>query len=154
MEFNEEASVNIPLSRELKLFMKSISAAYRFFVTQSDHELYQRALMLDLIHSEKVKDLALRFDRVPEGGNLPLNRDDLFSFFTLLDLVCRSHESSIGDAYKSLMTQVNEIGGKKYDAIRSTELSLAYSLLARIREDFSEDPEFEEISERLQLLEN
>ncbi|MBK9638492.1 MAG: hypothetical protein IPO63_12025 [Bacteroidetes bacterium] len=48
--------------------------------------------------------------------------------------------------------KVNQISEQKYNEVRSTELLIAQTLLQQLKSDFDEDPDFEEIRERIGLM--
>ncbi len=146
-------SIEITVSKELKLFIRSVAASYRFIFSQQRYELVQKADMLELVELEKVAELASRFAAVMENTKLNLTRHELYELYTMLDLVCKSFLCDIGDDYKAIAMKLNQVDEDRYNQVRSTELSIAQVLIQQIRKDFSADPEFEEIVERLEMLE-
>ncbi len=145
-------SIGITASKELKLFVRSMVASYQFIFQQEKFELVQKADMLELIDRDAVGNLALRFAAVAENTRMNFTRQELYVFYTMIDLVCRSFLCDIGDEYKAITMKLNKVNEEKYNAVRNTELSIAQALLQKIRSEFSADPDFEEILERLEML--
>jgi hypothetical protein len=69
-----------------------------------------------------------------------------------MELVCRSFLTEIGDTYKEITMRINKVDEEKYNAVRNIELKIAQTLIQQIRVDFAKDPDFEEIEEKLEML--
>jgi hypothetical protein len=145
-------SIDITVSKELKLFVRSISSTYQFVFKQQKFEFVQRADMLELIDLEGVGDLALKFAALVENSKMTLTRKELYLFYTMMELVCRSFLCEIGDEFKEIAMKLNKVSEDKYNSVRSMELSIAQTLIQKIKQDFAADPEFDEIVERLEML--
>ena len=74
--------------------------------------------------------------------------------YMMIDMVCRSFLCEIGDDYKAIAMKVNKVNEARYNQVRSTELYIAQALLEQFRKDFTVDPDFEELVERLALLDS
>lgn len=145
-------SIEISVSRELKLFVKSMAASYQFIFQHENADFVQRAMMIDLVDRNGVGMLAERFATQREGEKMELSKQELYLFYTMMELVCRSFLSDVGDEFKSVAMKVNKVDEEKYNEVRNMELKIAQTLLQQIRRDFMEDQEFEEICDRLDLL--
>jgi hypothetical protein len=145
-------SIEITAAKELKLFVRSMAASYRFIFQQMEVDFVKRADMLELIEHEEVSKLAARFATVPDGDKLVLTRVELYQLYTMMELVCRSFLTEIGDAYKEITMRINKVDEEKYNAVRNVELKIAQTLIQQIRVDFAKDPDFVEIEEKLEML--
>lgn len=145
-------SIEISVTRELKLFVRSMAASYQFICQHEKHDFVQRAMMIDLVDKGGVALLAERFATQPEGEKMELSKQELYLFYTMMELVCRSFLSDVGDDFKAVAMKVNKVSEEKFNEVRNMELKIAQTLLQQIRRDFMEDPEFEEISDRIDLL--
>ncbi|MFN8153267.1 MAG: hypothetical protein U0Y08_03135 [Bacteroidia bacterium] len=145
-------SIEISVSRELKLFVRSMAASYQFIFQHENADFVQRAMMIDLVDRNGVGMLAERFATQREGEKMELSKQELYLFYTMMELVCRSFLSDVGDEFKSVAMKVNKVDEEKYNEVRNMELKIAQTLLQQIRRDFMEDQEFEEICDRLDLL--
>lgn len=144
--------IEITVTRELKLFMRSVAASYQFIFQQERYDLVQKAGMLDLVDKKGVAELASRFAAVQEKTRLKLTKEEVYLFYTMLELVCRSFLCEIGDDYKKIAMKINKVSESRYNEVRSTELNIAQTIIQQIRKDFNEDPDFEEITARLEIL--
>jgi hypothetical protein len=72
--------------------------------------------------------------------------------YTMLELVCRSFLTEAGDAYKEMAMRVNQVSSERFNSVRSMELSIAQTLIQKFATDFREDPDFDELSERIAIL--
>jgi len=70
----------------------------------------------------------------------------------MLELVCRSFLTEAGDAYKEMAMRVNQVSTERFNSVRSMELTIAQTLIGKFSDDFRDDPEFDELSERIALL--
>jgi hypothetical protein len=144
--------IDITITKELRLLVRSVAASYQFIFRQEKYDLVQRAGMLDLIDVKGVADLAARFSASQEHTKLVLSKEEVYLFYTMLELVCRSFLCDIGDDYKQIAMKINKVSEEHYNSVRNTELMIAQAIIQQIRKDFNEDPDFEEITERLELL--
>jgi len=145
-------SIEITAAKELKLFVRSMAASYRFIFQQMEVDFVKRADMLELIEHEEVSKLAARFATVADGDKIILKRIELYQLYTMMELVCRSFLTEIGDAYKEIAMRINKVDEEKYNAVRNVELKIAQTLIQQIRVDFAKDPDFDEIEEKLEML--
>lgn len=145
-------SIEITISNELKLFVRSIAASYQFVFQQEQYDFVQRAMLIDLIDKNGVGMLASRFAAASKGDKLELSKEELYLLYTMMELVCRSFLTDVGDDYKEIAMKVNKVTEEKYNEVRNLELKIAQTLIQQIRNDFMEDPDFEEINDRIELL--
>lgn len=145
-------AVEITVSKELKLFIRSMAASYHFIFEQEKYDFVQRAMMIDLVNKQGVKVLAARFANAPIGEKLELMKEEVYLLYTMMELVCRSFLCDVGDDYKSIAMQLNQVSEEHYNEVRNTELMIAQTLIRKISGDFAEDPDFEEVAERIALL--
>ncbi len=129
-----------------------MAASYQFIFQHEKYDFVQRAMMIDLVDKGGVGLLAARFATQPEGEKMELSKQELYLFYTMMELVCRSFLSDVGDDYKAVAMKVNKVSEEKYNEVRNMELKIAQTLLQQIRRDFMEDPDFEEICDRIDLL--
>ncbi|MFM1745756.1 MAG: hypothetical protein RLZZ630_1693 [Bacteroidota bacterium] len=144
--------VEITVSNELKLFIRSMAASYHFIFGQEQYDFVQRAMMIDLVDKEGVARLASRFASTPAGEKLELSKEDVYMMYCMMDLVSRSFLCDVGDDYKAMAMRLGQVGEAQYNAVRNTELMIAQTLLRKFGEDFKDDPDFEEITHRISLL--
>lgn len=145
-------SIDISVSKELKLFIRSMTASYQFIFQQEQYEFVQRTMMIDLVNKEGVTELANKFALAGIGEKIELTREELYLMYTMMELVCRSFLCDVGDDYKAIAMKVNQVSEEKFNEVRNTELKIAQTLIQQIRKEFSEDPDFDEINERIELL--
>lgn len=150
MQFKE--AIDITVSKELKLFVRSMAATYQFIFKQEKFEFVQKADMLELVDLEGVAQIALKFAATPENSKMTLTRQELYQFYKMMDLVCRSFLTEIGDEYKAIAMRASKVSESKYNEVRSMELSIAQTLISKIKKDFAADPDFDEILETLEIL--
>jgi hypothetical protein len=144
--------IEISITKELKLFIRSIAASYRYISGQEQYDLIRKANMLELIDTEAIAHLASRFEAAQEKSKLILTKQEVFDLYMMIDMVCRSFLCEIGDDYKAIAMKVNKVNEERYNQVRSTELFIAQALLEQFRKDFMVDPDFEELVERLALI--
>ena len=129
-----------------------MAASYRFIFQQDRFDFVKRADMLELVELDEVANLAVRFATIPEDSKLILTRRELYQMYTMMELVCRSFLTEIGDEYKAIAMRMNKVDEEKYNAVRNVELKIAQTLIQSIKQDFAADPDFDEIIERLEIL--
>ena len=129
-----------------------MAASYRFIFQQDRFDFVKRADMLELVEMDEVANLAVRFATIPEDSKLILTRRELYQMYTMMELVCRSFLTEIGDEYKAIAMRMNKVDEDKYNSVRNVELKIAQTLIQSIKQDFAADPDFDEIIERLEIL--
>ena len=129
-----------------------MAASYRFIFQQDRFDFVKRADMLELVELDEVANLAVRFAIIPEDSKLILTRRELYQMYTMMELVCRSFLTEIGDEYKAIAMRMNKVDEEKYNAVRNVELKIAQTLIQSTKQDFAADPDFDEIIERLEIL--
>ncbi len=145
-------SIEITVSEELKLFIRSMASSYHFVFQQEKYDFVQRAMQIDLVDLNGVAQLAQRFAAQRAKEKMELSKEEIYLLYTLMEMVCRSFLHDVGDDYKLIAMKVNQISEQKYNEVRSTELLIAQTLLQQLKSDFDEDPDFEEIRERINLM--
>ena len=145
-------SIEISISKELKLFIRSMAASYQFIFQQENYDFVQRTMVIDLVNKEGVTVLANKFAVAGIGEKIELTREEFYLMYTMMELVCRSFLCDVGDDYKAIAMKVNQVSEEKFNEVRNTELKIAQTLIQQIRKEFSEDPDFDEINERIELL--
>ncbi len=129
-----------------------MAASYQFIFQQEKYDFVQRAMMLDLVNKEGVAMLANKFSLSSEGDKIELTKDELYMMYTMMELVCRSFLCDVGDDYKAIAMSVNKVSDEKFNEVRNVELKIAQTLIQQIKKEFIEDPDFDEINERIELL--
>lgn len=145
-------SIEITVSEELKLFIRSMASSYHFVFQQEKYDFVQRAMKIDLVDINGVAQLAKRFAIQKPKEKMELSREEIYLLYTMMEMVCRSFLHDVGDDYKAIAMKVNKISLERYNEVRSTELLIAQTLLQQLRTDLDEDPDFEEIRDRIALM--
>lgn len=144
--------IEITVSEELKLFIKSIAASFQFIFYQDKYDLQRKSEMLELIERTEVAEFAAKIERTPANSRLKLLRSEVYLFYTLMEIVCRSFLTGIADDFKSMALKHNKISEERYLEVRNTELKIAQALIQQIKKDFKGEEDFEELLEKIEML--
>ncbi|MBL7924561.1 MAG: hypothetical protein JNL88_10225 [Bacteroidia bacterium] len=147
-------SIEITVTNELKLFIRSMAASYQFIFQQEKYDLVQRAMLIDLVDRNGVGLLANKFATSVTGEKLELSKEEIYLLYTMMELVCRSFLCDVGDDYKAIAMKVNKVTEDRFNEVRNLELKIAQTLIQQIRRDFIDDPDFEEVNDRIELLDH
>ncbi len=145
--------IEISVSAELKLFIKSIAASFQFIFYQDKYDLTRRADMLEIIERSEVAEFALKIEQTEIDSRIELSRNEVYLFYTLMEIVCRSFLTEIADDFKLMALKHNKISEERYLEVRNTELKIAQTLIQQIKKDFSGEEDFEELLEKIDMLE-
>ncbi|MBK9638491.1 MAG: hypothetical protein IPO63_12020 [Bacteroidetes bacterium] len=75
-------SIEITVSEELKLFIRSMASSYHFVFQQEKYDFVQRAMQIDLVDLNGVAQLAQRFAaQRAKGEDGIVQRGDLFAVY-------------------------------------------------------------------------
>ena len=144
--------IEISVSAELKLFIKSIAASFQFIFYQDKYDLQRRAEMLELIERSEVAEFAAKIEHTALNTTVRLSRKEVYLFYTLMEIVCRSFLTEIADDFKAMALKHNKITKERYLEVRNTELKIAQALIQQIKKDFANEEDFEEILEKIEML--
>ena len=144
--------IEISMSTELKLFIKSIAASFQFIFNQNKYDLQRRADVLEIIERSDVAEFAAKVERTEVNSKIQLSREEVYLFYTLMDIVCRSFLTEIADDFKVMALRHNKITEERYLEVRNTELKIAQALIQQIKKDFKGEDDFEELLEKMEML--
>lgn len=144
--------IEISVSAELKLFIKSIAASFQFIFYQDKYDLQRKAEMLEIIERSEVAEFAAKIERTEANAKIRLSRAEVYLFYTLMEIVCRSFLTEIADDFKEMALKHNKISEERYLEVRNTELKIAQALIQQIKKDFSGEEDFEELLEKIEML--
>ena len=144
--------IEISVSTELKLFIKSIAASFQFIFSQNKYDLQRRADVIEIIERSEVAEFATKVERTEVNSKIQLSRAEVYLFYTLMDIVCRSFLTEIADDFKAMALKHNKITEERYLEVRNTELKIAQALIQQIKKDFAGEDDFEELLERIEML--
>jgi hypothetical protein len=150
---HSKESIEITIGEELKLFVKSITASYSFIFMQDKYDFARRVDMLELLDKTEVMQFAIKIEQAPIGSTLILSRKEVYLFYTVMEVVCRSFLTEIADDFKEMALRHNKVTEERYNEVRNTELKIAQVLIQQIKKDFANEPGFEELLEEIDMLE-
>ena len=119
---NSKDSIEITISVELKLFVKSITASFHFIFHQTNYDFSQRVEMLELLDNTEVGQFASKIEQAPINSYLSLSRNEVYLLYTIMEVVCRSFLTEIADDFKTMALKHNKVTEEKYNEVRNTEL--------------------------------
>lgn len=146
-------SIEITVGAELKLFIKSITASFSFIFLQDKYDFARRVDMLELVDKTEVMQFAAKIEQAEEGSALTLSRKEVYLFYTVMEIVCRSFLTEIADDFKAMALKHNKVTEERYNEVRNTELKIAQVLIQQIKKDFANEPGFEDLLEEIDMLE-
>lgn len=144
--------IEISVSTELKLFIKSIAASFQFIFYQDKYDLTRRADMLEIIERSEVAEFASKIEHTAVDSKIQLSRGEVYLFYTLMEIVCRSFLTEIADDFKAMALKHNKITEERYLEVRNTELKIAQALIQQIKKDFASEENFEDLLEKIDML--
>jgi hypothetical protein len=147
-------SIEISIGTELKLFIKSITASFNYIFFQDKYDFARRVDMLELLDKTEVGQFAAKIEMAPVNSMLTLSREEVYLLYTVMEVVCRSFLTEIADDFKAMALRHNKVTEEKYNEVRNTELKIAQVLIQQIKKDFSSEPGFEEILEKIEMLDD
>jgi len=144
--------IEISVSTELKLFIKSIAASFQFIFNQNKYALQQRVDVLEIIERSEVVAFASKIEQTQVQDKISLSRTEVYLFYSLMEVVCRSFLTDFADDFKAMALKHNKITEEHYLEVRNTELKIAQALIQQIKKDFAGEEDFEELLEKIELL--
>ena len=153
VSLKSKESIEISIGLELKLFIKSITASFNYIFYQDKYDFARRVDMLELLDKTEVGQFAVKIEMAPVNSMLTLSRGEVYLLYTVMEVVCRSFLTEIADDFKAMALKHNKVTEEKYNEVRNTELKIAQVLIQQIKKDFSIEPQFEELLEKIEMLE-
>ncbi len=154
VSLQSKESIEISIGMELKLFIKSITASFNYIFYQDRYDFARRVDMLELLDKTEVGQFAVKIENAPVNSMLTLSREEVYLLYTVMEVVCRSFLTEIADDFKAMALKHSKVSEDKYNEVRNTELKIAQVLIQQIKKDFSNEPRFEEILEKIEMLED
>ena len=150
---HSKEAIEITVGEELKLFIKSITASFSIIFYKDRYDFARRVEMLELLDKTEVMQFANKIEAAETGSTILLTRKEVYLFYTVMEVVCRSFLTDIADDFKEMALKHNKVTEEKYNEVRNTELKIAQVLIRQIKTDFANEPGFEELLEEIDMLE-
>ncbi len=144
--------LSIKVTREFRQLVNISIAAGKFILIHPHYELIKEAMRLDMFADDMLEDFEVHNWQYEIGEVITYDFEELLFFYSLLELSCRIFLCNIGDDLKAMAIESGETNAEEFVRVRSFYLRQAQEFLIRIRQSFSNNPEFMELQEKIEQL--
>lgn len=144
--------LSLPVTRELKQLVNITVAAGKFILLHPHYRLIRVALKLDILEDERLEDFEIHNSQFETGEIITYDRDEVFFFYSLLDITCRLFVCEIGDDLRRMAIESGETSEDEFLRVRGFFLRQAQEFLQSMHESFEGDEEFNHLKSCIDQL--
>ena len=130
--------LSMEVTRDFRQLANITLAAGRFILDHPQYELIKEAMRLELLEDESLEDFEIHFSQFETGEIITLDLEEVFFFYSLLELVCRIFLCEIGDDLKVMAVKSGQVTEAEFYRLRSIYLNQAGDFLHNIHDLYSE----------------
>ena len=147
-----EDKLSLEVTRDFRQLVNITLAAGKFIMDHPQYELIREALRLQLLEDEALEDFEIHNSQFEKGELITLDFEEVFFFYSLLELVCRIFLCEIGDDLKTMAVKSGEVSETEFYRLRGIYLKQAEDFLHSIHDLYSTNESFNTLHHKLEQL--
>jgi hypothetical protein len=147
-----EDKLSMEVSKDFRQLVNITLAAGKFIMDHPQYDLIKEAMRLQLLEDESLQDFEIHTSQFEKGELITLDFEEVFFFYSLLELVCRIFLCEIGDDLKRMAVQSGEVTESEFYRLRGIYLKQAEDFLHNIHDLYSENESFNSLHHKLEQL--
>ena len=144
--------LSMEVTKDFRQLANISLAAGRYIMDHPQYELIREAMRLELLEDEALEDFEIHNSQFETGEIITLDFEEVFFFYSLVELVCRIFLCEIGDDLKKMAVQSGQVTEAEFFRLRGIYLSQAESYLHNIHDLYSKNESFNELHHKLEQL--
>lgn len=141
-----------PVTPELKQVVHTGIAAGKFILIHPDYELIKTSVKLELFEDEMLEDFEVHNWQYEIGEMIPYDENELFFFYTLLELSCRIFICNIADDLKKMAIESGETNEIEFNRVRDFYLHHSQIYLHLIKRKLEGNERFAALEQKIEQL--
>lgn len=144
--------LSMEVTKDFRQLANITLAAGRFIMDHPQYELIKEAMRLQLLEGEALEDFEIHNSQFEKGEIITLDFEEVFFFYSLLELVCRIFLCEIGDDLKTMAVKSGEVTEAEFYRLRGIYLNQAEDFLHNIHDLYSSNESFNQLHHKLEQL--
>ncbi len=144
--------LSLEITRDFRQLANITLAAGRYIMDHPQYELIKEAMRLQLLEDEALEDFEIHNSQFEKGEIATLDFEEVFFFYSLLELVCRIFLCEVGDDLKTMAVKSGEVSEAEFYRLRGIYLSQAEDFLQQIHNLYATNASFSELHHKLERL--
>ena len=147
-----EDKLSLEVTKDFRQLVNITLAAGKFIMDHPQYELIREAMRLELLEDEALLDFELHHSQFEKGEIITLDFEEVFFFYSLLELVCRIFLCEIGDDLKVMAVKSGEVSEAEFYRLRGIYLNQAEDWLHQIHDLYATNESFNALHHKLEQL--
>lgn len=147
-----EDKLSIEVTRDFRQLVNITVAAGKFIMDHPQYELIKEAMRLQLLEDEALLDFEIHNSQFEVGEVITYDFEEVFFFYSLLELVCRIFLCEIGDDLRVMAVKSGQVSEAEFYRLRGIYLKQAEDFLHHIHDLYSQNENFTSLHHKLEQL--
>lgn len=139
-------------TKEFRQLANITLAAGRYILDHPQYELIKEAMRLELLEDAVLEDFEIHTSQFEIGEIITFDFEEVFFYYSLVELVCRIFLCEIGDDLKRMAVQSGQVTEAEFFRLRGIYLSQAEDFLHQIHDLYSSNQSFDQLHHKLEQL--
>ena len=144
--------LSLEVTRDFRQLVNITLAAGRYIMDHPQYELIREAMRMQLLEDEAMEDFEIHYSQFEIGEIITLDFEEVYFFYSLLELVCRIFLCEVGDDLKTMAVKSGEVTESEFYRLRSLYLNQAEDFLHLIHDLYETNESFGVLHHKLELL--
>jgi hypothetical protein len=147
-----EDKLSLEVTRDFRQLVNITIAAGKFIMDHPQYELIKEAMRLHLLEDASLEDFEIHNSQFEKGELITFDFEEVFFFYSLLELVCRIFLCDVGDDLKRMAVQSGEVTEEEFYRLRGIYLKQAEDFLHSVHELYGSNESFSHLHHKLEQL--
>jgi hypothetical protein len=144
--------LSMEVTKDFRQLVNITVAAGKFIMDHPQYELIKEAMRLQLLEDESLEDFEIHNSQFEPGELITFDYEEVFFFYSLLELVCRIFLCEIGDDLKVMAVKSGSVSETEFYRLRGLYLKQAEDFLHTIHDLYAENESFNSLHHKLEQL--
>ena len=147
-----EDKLSMEVTRDFRQLVNITVAAGKFIMDHPQYELIREAMRLQLLEDAALEDFEIHNSQFETGELITFDFEEVFFFYSLLELVCRIFLCEIGDDLKDMAVKSGAVSETEFYRLRGLYLKQAEDFLHLIHDLYADNDSFSSLQHKLEQL--
>jgi hypothetical protein len=147
-----EDKLSMEVTRDFRQLVNITVAAGKFIIDHPQYDLIREAMRLQLLEDGALEDFEIHNSQFENGELITFDFQEVFFFYSLLELVCRIFLNEVGDDLKLMAVKSGSVSEAEFYRLRGLYLKQAEDFLHNIHDMYAENESFDKLHNKLELL--
>jgi len=147
-----EDKLSLEVTKDFRQLVNITVAAGKFIMDHPQYELIREAMRLQLLEDAALEDFEIHNSQFERGELITFDFEEVFFFYSLLELVCRIFLCEIGDDLKVMAVQSGSVSEAEFYRLRGIYLKQAEDFLHNIHDLYATNESFNHLHHKLEQL--